>query len=118
MSLESTLMAKLQATCPRVHIGTAPFGTAMPYVTWQHIGGDTLEWLDNTVADKRNAQIQINTWAATPLQAFQLIKTIEATLRAAMPALIARPLSEPIGAYDDTDTHSGYLQSYTILGDR
>lgn len=118
MALETDLMARLLATCPRVHIGTAPFGTTMPYVTWQHIGGDPLEWLDNTVADKRNAQIQINTWAATALQAFQLIQAIEATLRAAMPALIARPLSEPIGAYDDADVASGYLQTYTILGDR
>lgn len=118
MALESVLMARLLTACPRVHIGTAPFDTKLPYVTWQHIGGDPLEWLDNTVADKRNAQIQINTWAATPLQAFQLIQAIEATLRAAMPALIARPLSEPIGAYDDADTASGYLQSFTILGDR
>lgn len=118
MALESDLMARLLTVCPRVHIGTAPFDTKLPYVTWQHIGGDPLEWLDNTVADKRNAQIQINTWAATPLQAFQLIQVIEATLRAAMPALIARPLSEPIGAYDDADVASGYLQSYTILGDR
>ncbi len=118
MALESDLMARLLTACPRVHVGAAPFGTTMPYVTWQHIGGTPLEWLDNTVADKRNAEIQINTWAATSQQAFQLIQTIEATLRAAMPALIARPLSEPIGAYDDADVASGYLQSYTILGDR
>ena len=118
MSLETDLMTTLRSVCPRVSIGTAPYGTEAPYVTWQHIGGDPLEWLDNTVADKRNAQIQINTWADTPLQAFVLMQAIEAALRAAMPSLIARPLSEPIGAYGDGDSAPGYLQAYTILGDR
>lgn len=118
MALESDLIAELLTVCPRVHIGAAPYGTQLPYVTWQHIGGDPLEWLDNTVADKRNAQIQINTWADTPQQAFQLMQSIEATLRAAMPQLIARPLSAPIGAYGDGDETPGYLQTYSILGDR
>lgn len=118
MALESDLMTVLKTCCPRVHVGTAPYGVAMPYVTWQHIGGDVLDWLDNTVADKRNAQIQINSWAERPLAAFELLQSIEAALRAAMPTLIARPLSEPIGAYGDGDSTPGYLQTYTILGDR
>lgn len=118
MALESDLMAVLLAVCPRVVVGTAPYGTTMPYVTWQHIGGDPLEWLDNTVADKRNVQIQINTWDSTPLKAFALMQTIEAALRAAMPQLIARPVSEPIGAYGDGDETPGYLQTYTIWGAR
>lgn len=118
MSLETDLMSILLTVCPRVHVGTAPYGTQMPYVTWQHIGGDPLDFLDNTVADKRNAQIQVNTWAGTPLQAFSLIQAIEAALRASVPIFIARPLSEPIGAYGDGDTLPGYLQSYSITGAR
>ena len=117
MTIETTLMSTLLAKCPRVFVGAAPFGTAMPYVTWQHIGGDLLDYLDNTVATTRNAQIQINTWAATPLQAFTLMQQIEAALRAATP-IIAKPLSEPIGAYAEVDDISGYLQTYSITGDR
>ena len=61
MALETDLMAELLAECPRVVVGTAPYGTAMPYVTWQHIGGDVLRYTDNAPADKRKPLIQINT---------------------------------------------------------
>lgn len=118
MALEADLIAMLLAQCDRVHVGAAPHNTPMPYVTWQHIGGDPLGFLDNTAADKRNAQIQINTWAETPLQAFGLSTQIEAALRASVAKFVATPLSEPIGAYDDADVASGYLQTFTILGDR
>ena len=117
MTIETTLMSTLLAKCPRVYVGAAPFGTAQPYVTWQHIGGDPLAYLDNTVATTRNAQIQINTWAATPLQAFTLIQQIEQALRAEM-AFLATPQFEPIGAYAEVDDISGYLQTYSITGAR
>lgn len=117
MALEADLMAALLAECPRVHVGTAPYGTAMPYVTWQHIGGDPLRYTDNTAADKRQPQIQINTWHETPLQAFALIQRIEARLCASA-AFQAEPMGEPITSYDDADVASGYLQAFTILGDR
>ena len=110
-------MSALLAKCPRVFVGAAPFGTAMPYITWQHIGGDPLTYLDNTAATTRNAQIQINTWAATPLQAFTLMQQIEQALRAEM-AFLAEPLSEPIGAYTEVDDISGYLQTYSVTGAR
>lgn len=118
MSLETDLMAVLLAVCPRVYGGTAPFGTHAPYITWQHIGGNPIDFLDNTVADKRNAQIQVNTWADTPMQAFALMQAIEAALRAALDKFVARPLSEPVGAYDDSDVAVGYLQSYSVTGNR
>ena len=118
MSLETELISAVMGVCPRVYVGTAPMGTPTPYVTWQHIGGDPIEYLDNTAADKRNAQIQLNTWANTPMAAFMLIQEVELALRAAVSQFIARPLSEPIGAYDDADIASGYLQSYSITGIR
>ena len=56
MALETDLMTQLRAECPRVHVGTAPYGTQQPYVTWQHIGGESLRYTDNTAADKALAQ--------------------------------------------------------------
>lgn len=118
MALEQDLMAVLETHCPRVHVGTAPHDTAQPYVTWQHVGGDPIVFLDNTVGDKRNAQIQINTWAETPLQAFTLLQAIEASLRAALAWFVAKPLSEPVTGYADGDEVSGYLQTFSITGAR
>lgn len=118
MSIETDMLAVIAAQCPRVVFGMAPFGTAKPYVTLQHIGGDPLDFLDNTAADKRNAQIQINTWADTALQAFTLIQSIEAALRAALDKFVARPLSEPIQGFDDADIAEGYLQTFSVTGKR
>ncbi len=118
MALEADLIAVLLSCCPRVSVGTAAFGTPTPYVTWQHIGGSPIDFLDNTVADRRNAQIQVNSWADTPMQAFALMQQIEVAMRSRVDLFIARPLSEPVGAYDDGDLVSGYLQSFSVTGER
>jgi len=117
MALEEDLMAELLAECPRVIVGTAPYGTAMPYVTWQHIGGDVLRYTDNAPADKRNVLIQVNTWGATPKGAHVLILLIQERLCASA-ALQVTPHGEAIGAYDDAGVVSGYLQTFSILGAR
>lgn len=117
MALEDDLMAVLVAQCPRVHAGTAPYNTPQPYVTWQHIGGDPLRYTDNTPASSRNALIQINTWGTTPKSAHALILQIQEALCAAA-AFQAKPHGEAIGAYDDADVASGYLQTYSITGAR
>lgn len=117
MALEDDLIAALETHCPRVYVGTAPFETQQPYVTWQHIGGDPLRYVDNSPANKRNALIQVNTWCATPNEAHALILTIQEALCSAA-SLQAKPHGEAIGAYDDADVASGYLQTYSITGTR
>lgn len=117
MSLETDLMAVLAGLCPRVYVGSAPATTKTPYVTWQHVGGESLRYVDNAAAEKRRPEVQINTWAKSAMEAFVLSQQIEAALCDAT-AFVAKPQSEPIGAYDDADIASGYLQTFTILGDR
>ena len=117
MTLEASLTATLTPLCPRTFPVVAPFGTALPYVTWQHIGGRPTRYVDNTAADNRNATIQINTWAATPAQAMALIRSIENAL-CARPDLQVEVQGEPVVAYDDGDELSGYLQSFSIWGAR
>lgn len=118
MSLETDLVAILQAQCPRTFPGVAKFGTPMPYVIWQHIGGQSLRFLDNTTGDKRNAFIQITVWAATSLQATTLARAIEDALCAATAVLLATPQGEPVDAFDDGDELRGTVQSFSIWGDR
>lgn len=118
MSLETDLQVILQAQCPRSFPSTAPFGTPLPYVTWNHIGGPTLRALDNTTGDKRFAYIQINTWAAASKQAFDLARAIEDALCAASPVLIVTPQGEPQDGFDDGDELRGATQSFSIWGDR
>lgn len=118
MSLETDLVAILQAQCPRTFLVAAPFGTTTPYVTWQHIGGQSLRFLDNTAGDKRNAYIQINVWATSSMQAMTLARAIEDALCAATAALLATPQGEPVDAFDDGDELRGTVQSFSIWGAR
>lgn len=117
MSLEADMVAVLRGCCTRVVVGTAPMDTKVPYVTWQHVGGASIRYLDNAAATTRSPEIQINAWAATPMQAFALIQQIEEALCAA-PALVTTVHGEPILAYDDADVASGYLQTFTVCGAR
>lgn len=118
MTLEADFITVLLAQCPRTFPGVAPFGTSTPYVTWQHIGGQSLRFLDGTAGDKRNAYIQITVWAATSLQAITLARAIEDALCAATAVLLAEPQGEPVDAFDDGDELRGTVQSFSIWGAR
>ena len=80
--MEADLNTLLKAICPRVFPDVAPSGTALPYVTWQGLGGESLSFLDNTTGDKRNTLMQISVYSSTRLQALQLVRQIEDAMRA------------------------------------
>ncbi|MDB5847334.1 MAG: hypothetical protein JWP29_1086 [Rhodoferax sp.] len=117
MTLELELIAALQSQCPRVLPVVAPYSTPTPYVTWQHVGGRPLRYLDNSAADKRNAYIQVNVWADTSLQAITLARAIEDAL-CAWPGLIAVPQGETVDAYDEGDERKGTVQTFSVWGAR
>ena len=91
MTMEADLNTLLKAKCPRVFPDVAPAGTVLPYVTWQGIGGESVGFVDNTAADKRNTLMQVNVWAATRLQALQMARDIEDAMRASAAASISNP---------------------------
>lgn len=117
MALEEDLMTELLACCPSVYVLVAPSGAKAPYITWQHAGGDSLRWADNTAADKRFPQIQVNAWASTPQQAFALIQLIEERLCLA-DSFNAEVQGEAVPSYDDDDTVRGYIKTFKVLGAR
>lgn len=117
MSLETDLSAALLAECPRTFPKEAPHGTALPYVVWEHIGGQSLRFLDNTAPDKRNAFIQITAWAQTAKGAMDLLRAIEERVCTST-AFYCTAQGEPTPAYDDGDVLDGYLQSFSIWGAR
>lgn len=99
MSLESDLVTRLQTVCTRVYPDFAPPTTPRPYVTYQRIGGDALNYIDNAIPTTRHASVQVNVWADTRLSATTLIGQIEDALRTAS-AFTARPQSAALDDYD------------------
>jgi hypothetical protein len=61
----------------RVYPDAAEMGTTLPYITWQQVGGGSVNYLGGGAVDKKQARIQINVWAQTRKEAMTLIRQIE-----------------------------------------
>lgn len=87
-------MTLLKAQCPSVFADFAKAGTAAPWVTYQHIGGQALRYVENTPAAQRHTLTQITVWHTSRSAALALIRQIEEALCASS-AFTARPAGEP-----------------------
>lgn len=117
MSMESDLVTLLKAVCARTFPDVAPAATAMPYVTWQGIGGESMRFVEGAAADKRNTLMQINVWSTTRLQSLTMIRQIEDAMCVSA-AFTATPQGEPLSTYEpDTETY-GCIQRFDVWSAR
>jgi hypothetical protein len=117
MSLETQLFTLLTPVCPRVYPDFAPVTTQRPYVTFQQIGGQAVNHLDRLVPNKRNANIQINVWSDTRLEANTLAQSIEDVLRMTT-VFQAEPSSAITADFDADIPVYGTIQDFSIWADR
>lgn len=81
MSLEGDIYSALSSLVSgRVFPDLAPHETAVPYITYQQIGGAAENFLEATFVGKRNSRVQINCWASTRLAANDLARDAEEAL--------------------------------------
>jgi hypothetical protein len=99
MALEESLNTLLRTICARTSPDFAPPETERPYVTWQQIGGDSLIPLDSSIPSHENAEIQIDVWANTRVEAKSIIKQIEAALIQTQ-TMTARPAGASASDFD------------------
>lgn len=117
MSLEEKLTLALKAICPRAFPDFAPTDTLRPYITWQQIGGETIDIIDNTVPSKENAQVQINVWSDTRVEAKAMILQIEAAMIVST-AFQARAISACASDADPDTGRRCSRQDFSIWADR
>lgn len=117
MTLEADLTAALKAQCAQTFPDFAPAGTAVPWCTYQAIGGRALRWLDGTAADKRHTTVQVSIWTGSRLQTSALIHAIEDALSAAT-AFTARPVAESVSDADEALGYYGATQDFEIYSQR
>lgn len=121
MTMESDLTATLKTVAPRVFPDFAPSGTAAPWITYQHIGGQPLQFVDGSPADKRHTLVQINVWSATRLQALELVRQVEAAVcNLVATPFTAQPMGEPISTFEDDVTPPlyGCMQDFSVISAR
>lgn len=97
MTIEADIVATLRTVCPRVYADVAPFGAALPRITFQFIGGRALRWLNGTPADKRHSLVQVSCWAESRTAALELARACETALCDSVAPFTGQPSAEPIG---------------------
>ncbi len=126
MSVESTVFNALKAlVANRVFPDIAPPLTVRPYITYQQVGGKSVNFLAQGAEvqtgsppaplfpDKANARIQINVWADTRAQASALAKQVEDALRA-LTALQTTVEGAPIANYEADTKLRGSIQDFSF----
>jgi hypothetical protein len=114
MSLLSTLHATLSPFAEgRVFPDIAPEETALPYVTYQQVGGVPVNFVDGGVPGKRNTRMQINVWARTRSESDALAIQVEDALRLET-ALQTTVLGSLIAVYEPETKLKGSMQDFSF----
>lgn len=115
MSFESDLYTVLYAICPRVYPDVAPEGTTAPWVTWQQVGGEAIQYLGREFPDKRNGVMQINVWSTTRLEVNTIAQQIEHALTLST-SFQAKPFGAFVATYEPETQLFGALQRFSVWG--
>lgn len=84
MTIETDLVAALDALCGgKCYADAAPAGTAAPFITYQQVGGRTVDFIEGGASIKRNARLQVNVWHSSRAQANALMRQVEDALQSA-----------------------------------
>jgi hypothetical protein len=114
MTIEAEVYAALQGLAGgRVFPDVAPENTAVPYITYQAVGGEPVNFLSGEAPGKTNARMQINVWAKTRIEASELGAQVEDAIRAAT-HLQPEVLTGRVATYDETTQYRGTMQDVSL----
>ncbi len=110
---ESNIVTVLSAlVANRVYPDVAPLNAVLPFITYQQVGGQAVNFLEAASSDKKNARIQVNVWSATRLEANVLIRHVEDEM--VKNPILAYVEGAAIAAYDDQTKQYGALQDFSV----
>lgn len=116
-SAESTVFAAIKALVPngdgtfRVYPDVAPAVVLHPYITYQAAGGQSPNYLSNTV-DLQNARMQLNVWADSRSAATALMQSVISALTGQ--AVKATTIGAPVSSYEPDTKLYGSRQDFSI----
>lgn len=101
------------AVTARVYPDIAPEQTPLPYITYQNVGGDSINFLNQSTPSKRCYRFQVNVWADTRQAASALSFQVEDALRLC-DALDTTVLGAPISLYEPEVMLRGTRQDFQV----
>lgn len=113
MSIEAQVVAALAGLAgDRVFPDFAPEGTARPYIVYQAVGGDAINFVDGAPPGKRNARMQIAVWSDSRLEASSIGNQVEDAMRAAG-QLQVKVLGAAVSTFDEDTGYRGSRQEFS-----
>lgn len=83
MTFDTALFSTLRGLVnDRVYPDFAPEKMPTPYITYQQVGGEAVNFLTQEDPCKGNARMQVNVWAASRIDASSLALQVEQAMRA------------------------------------
>lgn len=114
MSLEPQIFDALaQLVAGEVYPDIGPDNIKPPYITYQQVGGDAVNYTEAALPGKRNARIQVNVWAATRQAASDLAAQVEDALRLTEP-LQTTVLGACVSSYEPGTKLRGARQDFSV----
>ncbi|WP_298929239.1 DUF3168 domain-containing protein [uncultured Ramlibacter sp.] len=117
MTFEADLTTVLKTVRPKVFPDVAPVGTTGDYLVYQGAGGQSLRYVENTPADKRNTLMQVASWAFDRETSLAMARAVEEAL-CASDLFTASPQSEPISSHEPETKRYGCTQRFSIYSAR
>lgn len=118
MSVEASIYTALKSlVANRVYRDIAPpTVTLLPRITFQQVGGSSVNFLDPTVPSKKNGRFQINVWGDRRDDVMALARQVEDTLRVYEP-LQTTVLAAPTAIYEEDTQLFGSIQDFSFWFD-
>lgn len=117
MTMESLVYGALQSLVSgRVFPDIAEERATLPYITFQQVGGDAVNYIDPTAPNRSNARLQVNVWSKTRIQAALIAGQVEAALRATT-ALQTTVLGARVSLFEPETQLRGTLQHFSVWTD-
>lgn len=119
MTVESNITAALTplVAAGSVYPDLAPVGAPRPYITYQQVGGQSVDFLERAMPSKKNGRYQVNVWADTRAVAAALILQVEAAIVLAT-AFQASAQGAPISTFESDTKLYGAMQDFSVWSDR
>ncbi|WP_316150435.1 DUF3168 domain-containing protein [Cupriavidus sp. BIC8F] len=95
----------------RCYPDVAPANAVRPYLTYQSVGGQSLNILDGN-EDLQNARVQVNAWANDRLTASTLIQSAIAALTS--PTIKGISIGAPVSTFEMDTRMYGSRQDFSI----
>ena len=110
---ESNIVTALSAlVSSRIYPDVAPLNAVLPFITYQQVGGQSVNFMEAASSDKKNARMQVNVWALTRSQAMTLIRQVEDEM--VKNPVLAYVEGAAIATYDEQTKQYGAIQDFSV----